>query len=221
MYWQEDELNQENYQVSDDVVDLAFSIQCDSLPVDHAYSLSSAICAFLPWFAEEQIAALHLIHGADSGNGWARPEQAGDLIYLSRRTKLTLRLPKERLEDAMAMCGAVLDVGGCLMTINDAKPRPLSSNHTLYARHLVDEGEDEELFIRRYADELRQLRLRFKKILAGRPHTLETPDGPLPTRSLMVAELPPDDAVYLQQQGLGLHQKIGCGVFIAHKTISS
>ncbi|MGD9164124.1 MAG: type I-MYXAN CRISPR-associated protein Cas6/Cmx6, partial [Chromatiales bacterium] len=69
MFWQE-ETDEEQYVVPDDVVDLIFKIKCRTLPVDHAWPLSEAIHQALPWFAEERQAGLHLIHGADSGNGW-------------------------------------------------------------------------------------------------------------------------------------------------------
>jgi hypothetical protein len=41
------------------------------------------------------------------------------------------------------------------------------------------------------------------------------------TRSLLVADLSFDDAVTLQQRGVGekAYKKLGCGLFIAHKTV--
>ena len=59
----------------DEIVDAVFAIECRSLPVDHAYALSTAIQEALPWFADEPQAALHTVHGAASGAGWQRPEQ--------------------------------------------------------------------------------------------------------------------------------------------------
>ena len=46
----------------EDVVDAAFAIECRSLPVDHAYALSAAIQAALPWFAGEPQAGLARVH---------------------------------------------------------------------------------------------------------------------------------------------------------------
>ena len=220
MFWQEDELDVTEYVVPDDVVDLVFSMGCKQLPVDHAYSLSQAVQQALPWFVDEPMAALHIIHGADSGNGWERPEQNDDVIYLSRRTKLVLRLPKHRLEDAKALTGHTLDVSGSKLEVKEAKPRLFSTSHTLYARYVVDKTESEDEFIAEAVKELRALKLKFKKVLCGKSHTLETPEGALPTRSLMVAELPPEDAVTLQQHGIGNYLKMGCGVFLPHKTLS-
>ena len=116
MYWQE-EKEEKVTQVPDNVVDLAFSIDCRAVPVDHAYALSSAIRKVLPWFDDEHGAALHLIHVADSGNGWEKPSGADDLMYLSRRTRLTLRLAKEQVENARALSGQTLDVAGHMLKV--------------------------------------------------------------------------------------------------------
>lgn len=220
MFWKEDELDDKAFVVPDDVVDLVFTIQCQTLPVDHAHDLSQAIHEALPWFMEEEEAALHLIHGAESGNGWERPEGDSDVIYLSRRTKLTLRLPKHRIDDAQTLSGMELDVAGNSIRIKEAKSRLFSTSHTLYSRHVVDENGDEEQFIEVAVIALSKMGLSFKKVLCGKSHSLHTPEGILQTRSLMVAELQPADAVTLQQRGIGNYQKLGCGLFIPHKTLS-
>ena len=222
MHWQIEDDDVTRYVVPQNVVDLLFSIDCKVLPVDHAHALSVAIQQALPWFAEDDIAALHMIHGADSGNGWERPEAANDIIYLSRRTKLVLRVPAARIDDAMALCGQELDVAGNPMKVLKASKRLLEVCTSLYSRHVAAEpGEDEERFLQRIINELRGMSLRFKKILCGKEHRLNTPQGELVTRSLLVAELSFDDAITLQERGVGAksHKKLGCGLFIAHKTV--
>ena len=148
MHWQIEDDDIDRYVVAENVVDLQFSIECKVLPVDHAYALSVAIQKALPWFAEDDIAALHQIHGADSGNGWERPEAADDIIYLSRRTKLVLRVPADRIDDAMALCGQELDVAGNPMKVLKGSKRLLEVCTSLYSRHVAAEpGEGEELFL--------------------------------------------------------------------------
>jgi hypothetical protein len=61
MFWQEDEDKTLPWQAPDEVLDLSFAIQCKQLPLDHAWSLSQAIHAALPWFADEPIAGVHTI----------------------------------------------------------------------------------------------------------------------------------------------------------------
>jgi CRISPR-associated protein Cas6 len=216
--WQDEE--EVEYQIPDDVVDLAFSIECRCLPVDHAYALSSAILEVLPWFADEPEAGLHLIYGGSSSHGWQAPESPDEPILLSKRTKLRLRLPKNRLEDAKELCGKTLDVAGNNMQIGKAKALLLINSNTLFSRHIAsDIEEDEEAFTQRIIQELRAMNLKFTKILSGRDHTIIGPDGEINTKSLMVSGLPVQDAVKLQILGVGSHQHMGIGLFVASKSI--
>jgi CRISPR-associated protein Cas6 len=223
MFWQEEQNDVDRFVVPEDVVDILFSISCKTLPVDHAHALSAAVKEALPWFEEEEQAGLHLIHVADSGNGWERPQGEDEVLYLSRRTKLTLRVPQHRLEEVKALSGQTLDVAGNEMEVGKSSVRLLSTSTTLYSRYVaVTAGEQsEDEFIAELVQELREAGLRFKKVLCGKETTFHTPEGPMVTRSLMVADLPLDDAVRLQENGIGPHQhkKIGCGLFIAHKAV--
>lgn len=216
MYWQE-EVEAGQYAVPDDVIDLAFAITCRALPVDHAQALCDAVSAVLPWLADEPEAGIHAIHGVESGNGWERPD---DMLMLSRRTRLVLRLPKTRAEAARALSGQVLDVGGHAMEVGEAKPRLLSKTTTLYARY-VSFGNTctEEAFLAACATALRERDIRAKKLLCGKTRMLNTEDGPLETRSLMVADLSLGDSVRLQECGIGGYRRMGCGLFIAHKSV--
>ncbi len=219
MYWQE-EVDEKQFIASDEVVDLLFKIKCNTLPVDHAWPLSEAILAELPWFADEPRAGLHLIHGADSGNGWERPENGDDLLYLSRRTRLVLRLPKHRLADAVTLSGKTLHIQDNPLEIGDSHARGLATTTTLYCRHLVTNTEmDEDEFMRLAVATLREMNIRFNKILCGKSRAFATPNGGLPTQSLMVAGLPLEDAITLQQHGLGPHRNRGFGLFVPHKTV--
>ena len=218
MYWQEDS-NEKQFVVQDDVVDLMFSIRCATLPVDHAWALSEQIIKILPWFAQEASTGLHIIHGADSGNGWERPQGADELLHLSRRTKLTLRLPRHRVSDAVALSGQVLQVGEHRLQVGEHKSRLLSMTNILYSRYLASRPEwGEEEFIAWAVDELKGMNLRFKKVLCGRGYEFATPQGPIPTRSLMVADLPHADAVRLQERGIGPHRSMGLGLFVPQKS---
>lgn len=219
MFWQEEE-NPEHFVVPDRIVDLVFSIECKMLPVDHAQALSNAILGVLPWISDEPEAGIHVIHVAESGNGWMRPDDAGDMLYLSRRTKMTLRLPRERVDDALKLSGHTLMVAGNSIKVGEGKVKLLSNTSTLYARFVSSPaGENEEAFLTRVVQEMRELGLKFKKVIAGKENLVCTNDGLLVTRSLMVGELRPEDAVALQESGLGTHRKMGCGLFIPHKSV--
>ena len=204
----------------DDVVDAVFAIECRSLPVDHAYALSAAIQAALPWFADEPQAGLHTVHGAASGAGWQRPEGEDALLQLSHRPKLVLRLPGSRLADAAALTGQTLDVAGFPMRVGRLQPRPLLRIASLFSRSVIFEGAaDESAFIAAATEGLRALGVEAFTMLCGREVTLATPEGTYRTRSLMLIVATPAQSLVLQRQGLGEARKLGCGVFIPHKDV--
>jgi CRISPR-associated protein Cas6 len=221
MYWEEDK-NQDQYVISDDVIDLVFSMDCRCLPVEHAYALSQAVQQHLPWFAGESQAALHTIHGAASGNGWVRPDDPNALLHLSRRTRFTLRVPKHRIEDAKQLQGQTLDIDGHQLTLKQASQRPLSDITTLFTRALAVPSaiSSEEETLAWVVEQLKALDIRPRKMLCGTEHVIQTPHESIQTRSLMIADLEVDESVRLQMNGIGLYRELGCGVFIPHKDIN-
>jgi len=204
----------------DDVVDAVFAIECRSLPVDHAWALSQAVQAALPWFADELQAGLHTVHGAASGAGWNRPEGEDAVLQLSRRTRLVLRLPGRRLRDAAALTGRTLEVAGHPMRVGALTPRPLVRIASLFSRGVVFEGQVEETdFLATATAALQALGIETPTLLCGRDVALSTPRGSYRTRSLMVTVATPAQSLALQRHGLGEGRKLGCGLFIPHKDV--
>jgi CRISPR-associated protein Cas6 len=161
------------------VVDAVFAITCASLPIDHAWALSQGVEAVLPWFAEEPGAGLHTVHGGESGSGWLRPEGPEARIELSRRAKLTLRLPRHRARDAAALTGRTLDVAGSPLTVGSLTLRPLSRITTLFSRSVAyEEASDEPAFVAAALAELAALGLRPERMLCGREVAVSTPRAP-------------------------------------------
>jgi CRISPR-associated protein Cas6 len=223
MFWNDKADKKTGYEVPEDVVDLAFKLNCPTLPLDHAHALSSGLLRELPWLAEEQHAGVHLIHGAASGNGWYRPEDTtNELLHLSKRTRMRLRVPRHRLDDARELIGKKLDVSGHPLEVGESEVFLLSSLSTLFARYVItDEAKDEERFLQEAAEQLQAIDIPCRKMLGGITHRMAFPDGAIFTRSLMVADLEPEQSVRLQQIGLGEGRTIGCGLFIPHKGIKA
>ncbi len=221
MYWNDDN-KQEIFEVPDDIVDVNFKIKCPQLPLDHAYPLSQAIISELPWIEDCDITGIHLIHGAESGNGWIRPSAPDDLIYPSRRTLFTVRTPQERIDQVKALTGRTVQL--CDVSIEFSKPtvRKLSKLTTVFARYVIaDNIDDEDAFLDQIADQLARKNIAPKKMLSGRMNHLRFPDGTLKTRSLMIDGLEPSESVRLQQYGLGAGRRFGCGLFLPHKGIDA
>jgi CRISPR-associated protein Cas6 len=223
MYWQEDQTDRP-FDVPDDILDVLFSIECKRIPVDHAHALSAALHGVVPWLDTEPGAAVHNIHVAGSQNGWERPEHGGDQHLIpSRRTKLIIRVPKGRVADLEAtLCGTTLHLAGWPIVVGPAKTRGLSKESTLFARQVVSRpGDDEDAFLAWAVTELTGMGISVRKAVCGKELVLETPGGPIRTRSLMLADLSPEEAVRLQQTGLGPRRDLGCGIFIPHKGVDS
>lgn len=218
MVWQEEK----PFVLSDDIVDLSFRIKCKCLPLEHAHALSDALHQALPWLKEESRAGIHLIHGAESGNGWMRPEDPeNEVLLLSRRIRMMLRLPKCRLDAARKLVGVTLDIDGYPLEISESTIRPLSTSTILFARYVVaNENESEEDFISSVVSRMEEMGIPVRKLLCGRTHTLNFPDRKVFTRSFLIAELKKAQSVKLQQEGLGEGRKFGCGLFIPHKGIA-
>lgn len=220
MLWDEEKKVAE-YQVPDDIVDLVYKISCKQIPTTHAFELAEALYQVLPWLKDEPGVGIHQIHGATSGNGWERPPD-GEMIHLSKRSKMSLRVPKERVQDAHKLTGQVLDIAGCAVEVGKATEKMMHPLPTIFARYVVvPEGMDETQFTYWVADELAKRDVRLSKMLCGISHRLELPDGCYETRSVMIADLDKETSVLLQEEGVGPFRHYGCGIFLPQKGIKA
>ncbi len=225
MFWEEDEDKTLPYTIPDDVVDLNFAIKCKTLPLNHAWPLSREIQQILPWIKQEPTAGIHQIHVAESNNGWLRPQddEEGALLYPSRRTKLSLRIPGNKIKDAQQLTGKTLDIDGHELTLGKSRKKQLSNASVIFARYVAsDEEETENEFLKRiHNDILDMTNFKVKKMLCGKSHTIDTPNGKLLTRHLMIADLDSEPSIKIQQLGLGDYRELGCGLFLPHKGIKT
>ena len=224
MFWDEDE-KEKPYQVPEDIVDVGFKVISKSLPLEHAHDLFEALNNVLPWLEDESQVGIHQIHGAESGNGWTRPEDTeNELLYLSRRARFYIRTPDHRLDEIKALTGQILDIAGHQLELGSSIIKPLSTQSEQFSRYvIVEEGEDDESdFLQRVVTELNEiLDMNVRKIMCGKPHIIRVPSEDIRTRSVMVADLDPKIAVKLQQQGVGRGRQYGCGLFLPHKGIKA
>lgn len=224
MFWEEDEDKSLPYQVPEDIIDIGFNISCKQLPLDHAWELREQIRAALPWFEDDKRAGIHHIHVAESNNGWLRPDDDEDaVLYPSRRTKLYLRIPNAYLEEVQQLTGTQLSIAGQALKLGKPKTKELVNAGVIFSRNVIcDEKESEDAFLMRYAEEIKELTgIKVKKMMGGKTHYIKTPNGPIKTRHLMIADLDSDPSIKIQQLGLGSHRQLGCGIFLPHKGIKT
>ncbi|SMN16609.1 FIG01199507: hypothetical protein [uncultured Candidatus Thioglobus sp.] len=219
MFWQED-IKQEHFTLPETIQDAVFSIRTKVLPIDHAYLLSQALLKHLPWLAKVN-AGVFDISVAD-GNGWEQDHESG-FYYPSKRSKLNIRIPKERFGDIATLAGKILDLGEYQIEVVKAlEPKLMSDMQIVFAKHITcDENASEEEFLQTSFTQLQALGIVPKKMMAGLKRKISTPNGIIHTCSLMVADLRKTESVTLQEQGIGAHRLLGCGLFLPQKGIDS
>jgi CRISPR-associated protein Cas6 len=222
MFWQEDDDNR--IRQESDIVDLLFDIQCRQIPVDHAHALSEGLREHIPEIGSDETIGVHTIHVAGSQNGWERPGfSREERMLTSRRTKLTLRVPKEKADAiCQQLLGKNIRLEDCELTIGKAKQKELSKQGTIFSRYVQCLPDEEEMdFLQRIAQELGEHGIRIKKAMCGKTTMVYTPEGEVATRSLMLADLRTDESLLLQETGLGPGREMGMGIFIPHKGIDA
>jgi CRISPR-associated protein Cas6 len=222
MFWQEDDATSKQ---ASGIVDLIFDIRCREIPVDHAHALTSGLREHLPEIdTDDAVIGVHTIHVAGSQNGWERPDFSRDeRLLLSRRTKLTLRVPREKAEAiGQKLIGKTIALEDCELTIGKSREKELSKQGTIFSRYVQCLPDEEEMdFLKRVADELKTHGIRIKKAMCGKTTMIYTPDGDIATRSLMLADMRIEESLLLQEVGLGPGRAMGCGIFIPHKGIEA
>ena len=220
MFWQEDD-KKNDIDTSDKVVDVSYKIACKQIPTCHAWELSQALYQTLPWMKDELEVGVHQIHGATSGNGWERPAD-GELIHLSKRTRMHLRVPTSRIGDANELVGKELDIAGHSVQVGQMTTKSIDPFSTIFARYIVmqkDMSEDD--FLKWVVDEMAARDIQARKLLCGKDHAFEANGETIETRSLMIADLDKLSSVRLQEVGIGFHRHMGCGIFVPHKGIKA
>lgn len=204
------------------MTDVVFRIQCNSLPVDHATALATAVCFHAPQLEHSPRAGIHAIHVAGSQNGWERPDQDSQTLLLSKRTRLKIRTKVEDSDELVQqLTGVRLEINGCPLLILSGKTRPMMPSPTLFARYAfyqeLHSASDEAQFVHRVVSECHSLGFNPTKILCGKEQYIKTTTGSQQTRSLLIADVPEDHSIALQDHGLGDGRTIGCGLMIPHK----
>lgn len=223
MYWEEEKESVATYQVPEKIIDVAFKIKCKTLPLDHADSLSGQIIKHLPWAKDEHGFAIHQIHVAESANGWFRPEDPeNEILNVSHRTKMTLRVPSSKLILLDELVGKTLDIDGHPLTVGQYSKKVLSKMTTIFARYVDTEGqEDEADFIEMVYQNLTERDIKVRKMLSGKLTKHQISGETVLTRKIMLSDLERDESIVLQEEGIGDKQRYGIGIFLPHKGIDA
>jgi len=191
------------------VTDVQFELKGKLLPKDHGLLLYMALREMLPWIDEEEFLGVHPIQGADLGDG---------NLMLNRRGKLVIRTPRVKVDELLKLSGKEFYLAKNLFKVGAGKLRSLSWHTPLYAHCVTTGHEDERDFTQDILNELDRYKID-SRFICGKRQYLTTENGLEAGYSLMLHGLPIEHALQIQEQGLGTNRKLGCGIFIPHKSI--
>ncbi|MGE5468354.1 MAG: type I-MYXAN CRISPR-associated protein Cas6/Cmx6 [Ignavibacteria bacterium] len=195
--------------MSDEAVDLAFSLAGGGVPEDYADALWRALEAAAPWLAQDEAIGVHPLARVSPGNG---------RCYLSKHTRLTLRLTQDQAERAQALCGTRLVLDETI-ELGEARLRPLAPAKVMYSHFVVAGAADEAAFLAECRRQLAELGIEAQPVV-GMAQAMRAGDETVRGFSLMLHGLRPEHSLLLQRAGLGAQRKRGCGIFVQHKSIA-
>ena len=198
--------------ISTTMVDVVYPISGERLPRDHRQALADALENVLPGVTAWPGLGVHRVNVV-AGNGIN--------ALLSQRARLTLRVRRGQLAAMAPLDHARLHVGGHALQLGRAQVRELVPHGTLYS-HLVTTDDDDELEFQAAVErELEAMGVRARPI-CGHQHVVAIGgEGCFTGFSLMLDGLSPADSVQVLESGLGGHRRLGCGVFVAHRSAAA
>jgi CRISPR-associated protein Cas6 len=192
-----------------EMVDVVFGLSGQSLPRDFELPLFRAISRIIPWILNVPHAGILPLRGHRTAEGG---------LMLTHRSRVVVRLPRERLCSASAVEGKVIDVAGATVTLGTGTYREHLSAATLYSPRVTTGEADEVRFLAVIEEELQALGVR-GQLICGRRVEVELEEGRVPAFPVAVHGLREADSLLLQRAGLGRGNPVGCGLLYPHKTI--
>lgn len=198
-------------------VDLAFPVRGTTVPLDHGYALYAALSRCLPAVHQVDWLSVHPIGGKPLGQ---------QVLALGRGSRVTLRLPVERIGMVLPLAGAILDLLGSKLVLGPPNVRPLEAAPSLDARIVVikltnapEKGNgslDVEAMRERFVVEARrqlgELGIAQPFEITGR-RSIMVRGRRVIGFSMRVTDLDPEASIRLQIEGIGGKRAMGGGVF--------
>lgn len=186
-------------------VDLAFRLTGATIPVDHGYALYAAISRLLPDFHADKDIGIHPVRGRYVGDG---------SLHLTTFSRLTIRLPDDRIRAVLKLAGKGLEVDGHRLRVGVPEARALRPAAALYSRLVTIKGfMDADPFLAAARRQLESLSVD-AELVVGERRTLRVKDKQVVGFEVFAGELDAEASLRLQGVGLGGRRHMGCGVFV-------
>jgi len=192
-----------------EMVDVVFGLTGDNLPRGFEWPLFREIARVIPWIANAPHAGILPLRGQRTADGG---------LLIAHRTRMVIRLPRDRVCSASALERASLRVGAAALSVGEGTFRKHQPAATLYSPRVTTGEADEVRFVAVIEEELSTLGVR-GRVICGRRVEIELEEGNATAFPVAVHDLRDPDSLLLQRAGLGRGQPVGCGLFIPHKTI--
>ncbi|MHC5538770.1 type I-MYXAN CRISPR-associated protein Cas6/Cmx6 [Singulisphaera rosea] len=202
------------------MIDLGFKLEGQTIPLDHGYSLFSALCRIVPHLHGDKRIGIHPIRGVFA--------EAGRL-KLTEQSLLRIRLPSDEIAPYLALAGSEIDVDGHTLRIGIPRAETLVPAATLASRLVTFRGALTPPQLES------SLQREFSRLQIGASATFVPSDRPpwvgQPKRRILrikekrivgyairVVGLSSEESIRLQEEGLGGRRRMGCGVFLPFTT---
>lgn len=204
-----------------DIVDVQFALKGAAVVQDYADFLWQSLQQVLPWLAEDLHYGVHPLSGLSPGH---LPDGAAGW-NLSRRSRLSLRIPRHRVEATQELAGARLAIGSELIEVGQAQLRELAYSPVLYAKFVTfapagERNSSESDFMAGCLAQFDLWNIR-PQMICGKVQHARAGAGWLSGFSLLLAGLERDMNLRLQHDGMGGERRHGCGIFVPHKTFTA
>lgn len=182
-----------------------------TIALDHGYSLFGALCRVLPALHQDKGVSVAPVTGQ-----WVAPQ----VLRLTPRSRLRIRVDAERADEFAALDGAVIEVDRHLLRLGKHTYAPLAPAADLTARSVVirsgsiphSGGEFWTPLARQLAVIVRrQDRVRVE---VGRRVVTRVNAAITVGYQVDLHGLAPDDSLRVQSLGVGGRGHFGCGVFV-------
>lgn len=211
--------------MDDRTVDLSFRLNGSTIPVDHGYSLYSAISRLVPEIHGDDQIGIHPIYGRLVGER---------KLAITQSSGLVLRLPVDRLTDVLPLAGKTIDLGDGKIVVGVPNTQALVPAASLKSRLVIIKGFMEpKTFLEAVRRQLDELEIHGGPSLISTGNAVEVNlerDGgtqsPWVRRTLQirgkeivgfavrVEQLTAEESICLQEHGIGGRRRFGCGIFV-------
>lgn len=190
--------------------DVVLAISGETIDAGYAVSLYEALARQLQWLEQERAAGVFSIRGLSHSAG---------VLLIGGRTRIVLRVPAERVADCQRLCGQRIDLPQPLR-VGAVTARELLPFPVLYAHLVITGSEDESAFLADVQAELESVGVSCQ-VIVGRSGQLQIGGRREVGYSVMLHGLTPEESILMQEHGLGRHRKLGCGLFVPHKSVAA